>query len=357
MVAVKAHQAAAFMKSPPPRLTAALFFGSDPGLVSERSAVLAAMLADRETPRAEILRLDDAELDDDPGRLETELQMRPMFSSRRIVRAIAGRRISAPLLKPLLGSGPLEGLLIVEAGNLKSDDSLKALFETSAGCVAVACYPDSAADIDTLITDVLAPFSLAIEPDARALLQSRLGADRTLSRAEIEKLAIFCLGQSPITVDKVESIVGDAADLALERIAEAAAEGRTQAAVTDFGRAIASGESAQTIILITQRYFLKLHKVRSDVDAGQRPRRRIRVRPHDQLAVALLEDDDAGVDERLRLLPSPLRRQVDRHRVRDDVLQVHAQPVEPLIDQRALVGRDDDDVDDRQRTGHDDEQR
>jgi DNA polymerase-3 subunit delta len=160
--------------------------------------------------------------------------------------------------------------LIVEAGNLKSDDSLKALFETSEGCFAVACYPDSAADIDTLITDVLAPFSLAIEPDARALLQSRLGADRTLSRAEIEKLAIFCLGQSPITVDKVESIVGDAADLALERIAEAAAEGRTQAAVTDFGRAIASGESAQTIILITQRYFLKLHKVRSDVDAGQR---------------------------------------------------------------------------------------
>ena len=30
------------MKSPPPQLAAALFFGSDPGLVSERSAALAA---------------------------------------------------------------------------------------------------------------------------------------------------------------------------------------------------------------------------------------------------------------------------------------------------------------------------
>ena len=67
---------------------------------------------------------------------------------------------------------------------------------------------------------------------------------------------------------------------------------------------------------------LPRHLVVDDVDAGQRPRRRIRVRPHDQLAVALLEDDDARVDERLRLLPGPLRRQVDRHRVRDDVLQV-----------------------------------
>ncbi|HEY8195201.1 MAG TPA: DNA polymerase III subunit delta [Hyphomicrobium sp.] len=270
MVAVKAHQAQAFMKSPPPRLAAVLFFGSDPGLVSERSSALARTLANRESPPGEILRLDDAELDEDAGRLETELQMRPMFSSRRIVRAIAGRRISAQLLKPLLGGHALEGLLIVEAGNLKPDDALRALFEGLESCFAVACYPDSAADVDSLISEVLSSFSLNIDGDARALLQSRLGADRALSRAEIEKLALYCLGRPAVTLADVEGVVGDAADLALERIAEAAAEGRTQTAVTDFGRALASGESAQAIILITQRYFLKLHKVRSEVDAGQR---------------------------------------------------------------------------------------
>ncbi|MBN9291564.1 MAG: DNA polymerase III subunit delta, partial [Hyphomicrobium denitrificans] len=99
---------------------------------------------------------------------------------------------------------------------------------------------------------------------------SRLGADRALSRAEIEKLALHSLGKQMITLEDVENVVGDAADLALERIAEAAAEGQTATAMTDFGRALASGESAQAIILMTQRYFLKLHKVRSDVDAGQR---------------------------------------------------------------------------------------
>jgi len=269
MAAVKAHQAESFMKSPPPRLAAALFFGSDPGLVSERSSVLARTLAARENPPGEILRMDDADLDDDAGRLETELQMRPMFASRRIVRATAGRRISAQLLKPILAS-PFEGLLIVEAGNLKTDDALRTLFEKTENCFAVACYPDAAADIDSLIAEVLSSFSLSIEGDARALLQSRLGADRALSRAEIEKLALHSLGNKVITLDDVENVVGDAADLALERIAEAAAEGQTATAMTDFGRALASGESAQAIILVTQRYFLKLHKVRSDVDAGQR---------------------------------------------------------------------------------------
>jgi DNA polymerase-3 subunit delta len=251
-------------------LSAALFFGSDAGLVSERSAALAAVLADRETPRGEIMRLDDTELEADPARLEVELQMRPMFSSRRIVRAIAGRRTTVQRIEPLLTSGPLEGLLIVEAGNLKTDDRLRRLFETSSGCYAVACYPDSAEDLEDLIDEVLAPYRIAIEADARGLLQSRLGADRALSRAEVEKLALFCLGRPAITLEDVENIVGDASDLVLERIAIAAADGQTQTALNDFGRALASGESAQTVILITQRYFMKLHKVRTGVDAGQR---------------------------------------------------------------------------------------
>jgi DNA polymerase III subunit delta len=270
MTAVKPQQAAAFLKAPPADLAAVLFHGSDPGLVSERAAALAKSLAARENPPGEVLKLDETELDEDPSRLETELQTRPMFSGRRIVRAIASRRVSTALLKPLLTSGPLEGLLVVEAGNLKADDSLRALFESQAKCFAVACYPDSAADIDTLISEVLSSFSLTIEGDARALLQSRLGADRALSRAEIEKLALFCLGRPSITHEDVEGLVGDAAGLALERIAEAVAEGRTKSAISDFGRALASGENAQVIILIVQRYFLKLHRVRSDVDGGLR---------------------------------------------------------------------------------------
>lgn len=270
MVAIKAHQAHAFLQAPPASLVAVLFFGTDPGLVSERSAVLARTLAQRENPPGEILRLDDTDVDQTPDRLETELQMRPMFSSRRIVRAIAGRRIAAAMLKPLLSGSPLEGFLIVEAGNLKPDDALRALFEKNPACAAVACYPDTEADIENLIQETLAPFSLTIGMDARMLLQSRLGADRALSRAEIEKLALFCTGREQITLEDVETIVGDAADLALERIAEAVAEGRTKAAISDFGRALASGESAEAVIAITQRYFLKLHKVRGDVDAGQR---------------------------------------------------------------------------------------
>ncbi len=269
MAAIKANQASAFLKAPPASVTAFLFFGSDPGLVSERALVLAKMLANRENPAGEVLRLDDSDLDEDTGRLAVELQTRPMFSGRKIIRATAGRRITAQLLRPLIAEASLEGLLIVEAGNLKPDDALRALFEGAGAAAALPCYPDSQADLDGLISGVLSGFKTRIEPEARSALLNRLGADRALSRAEIEKLALYALGRDTITADDVEAIVGDAADLALERIAEAAASGRGPAAITDYGRTIASGENAQAIIAVTQRYFLKLHKLRSDIDSGQ----------------------------------------------------------------------------------------
>lgn len=269
MVAIKTPQAAQFLKSPPANITCVLFFGTDPGLVSERSEHLAKRLAARESPPGEVLRLDDSDLDDDPDRLGVELDTRPMFSGRKIIRAAAGRRISAGNLKSLLETAPHEGFLIVEAGNLKPADALRTLFEGSPNAAAVACYADDAAAIETLIAEVLSSFKKQISPEAREELASRLGADRALSRAEIEKLALYAAGRDRIEIDDVEAVVGDAADLALERIPEAAAGGDTARAVSDLGRAIASGESAQAIILITQRYFLKLHRARADVDQGR----------------------------------------------------------------------------------------
>ena len=124
MVAVKAHQADAFLKALDRVPSAVLFYGTDAGLVSERSARLAQRLAERE--EGEILRLDDADLENDPERISVELQTAAMFGGRKVVRALAGRRINANALRALVEGGNLEGFLIVEAGNLRPDEALRA---------------------------------------------------------------------------------------------------------------------------------------------------------------------------------------------------------------------------------------
>jgi DNA polymerase-3 subunit delta len=267
MVAIKAHQAEAFLKAIERVPPAVLFYGTDAGLVSERASALARRLAEREA--GELLRLDDADLESDPARISIELQTMPMFGGRKIVRAAAGRRVNAGALKPLVESGNLEGFLIVEAGNLRPDEALRTLFEKSARAAAVACFPDEARDLDALIGEVLGAANMKIAPEARKLLIARLGADRALSRAEVQKLAIFARGKSLIEEADVDAAVGDAAEMALDRIVLAAASGRAADAITECDRSVAGGESAQSVIAALQRHFLRLHRLRGGYDGGR----------------------------------------------------------------------------------------
>jgi DNA polymerase III subunit delta len=267
MVAVKSYQADAFLKAVERVPTALLFFGTDAGLVSERAGTLARRLA--EAHDGEVLRLGDGDLDDDPDRISVELLTPPMFGGRKIVRAATGKRVNAGALKPLVEAGGLEGFLIVEAGNLRPDDPVRALFETAPGAAAVGCYPDEARDLESVIGEVLSAARMQIAPEARKLLVARLGADRALSRAEVEKLTLYARGKARIEESDVEAAVGDAAETALDRVVMAAASGRPDEAVRECERCVTGGESAQSVILALQRHFLRLHRLRSGHDAGR----------------------------------------------------------------------------------------
>jgi DNA polymerase-3 subunit delta len=185
------------------------------------------------------------------------------------VRAVAGRRIGTSALQPLIEGNALAAMLIVEAGNLRPNEGLRALFEKAANAAAVACYADEVHDLETLIADTLKRRGLAIGPEARDLLVARIGADRALSRGEIEKLALYAAGKREVDASDVEAIVGDASELTIDRILTAAASGDAARAVAEYARAIASGESPQAIIAATQRYFQRLHRLRSEIDAGR----------------------------------------------------------------------------------------
>jgi len=269
MVAIKAAQANAFLSNPDGKIRAVLLYGPDAGLVSERAQKLASLLAKREQPPGEIVRIDDGDLEGNPERLSVELLTVPMFGGAKIVRTSTGRRVNTATLQPLLDGGTLAGALIVEAGALRNDDKLKALFEKSPLAAAVVCYPDESASLDSLVSEVLKEAGIDIAPDARQELIARLGADRALSRAEIEKLALYVHGKARIDLADVDAIVGDASDLTVDLVVTAAALGDVGRALDECDRAIASGESPQSVILAAERHFHRLHRLRSGVEAGR----------------------------------------------------------------------------------------
>lgn len=290
MVAIPANRVAAFLAKPDPAVRAVLVYGQDAGLVGERAQALCAALAAREKPAGEIQRLDDHDFDNDPDRLAVELFTVPMFGGAKIVRVAASRRVNTNMLKALLTGPPLAGSLVVEGGNLRREDALRGLFEKTQGAAAIACYADEGATLDALVSEVLGAAKLAISPDARAELLSRLGADRALSRAEIEKLALFAAGAERIEVDHVEAAVGDVSAMAIDRILDAAAVGDAAAALSECDRALAAGESPQAVILLAQRHFLRLHRIRADMEGGRSLEdvfRQMRPQPHFRQRAAL----------------------------------------------------------------------
>ena len=269
MVAIKAARAEAFAKSPPSDCTAVLVFGTDVGLCSERARDISKSLAGRSDPVGDVIRIEDSDIEQDPDRLAVELGTVSMFGGMQVVRVTLGRRINANLIKSLLDSGQPAALLVIEAGNLKASDAVRKLFEATSWAAAVPCYADDERGLSGILDEMVRAAGKTIEPQAKELLLSRLGADRALSRGEIEKLLLFVGDRSQVDLDDIEAVVCDASELAIGTIVSAAANGDAVTSIREFNRSVSAGDSPQVIIGALQRHFRRIHRLRAGLDEGK----------------------------------------------------------------------------------------
>jgi DNA polymerase III subunit delta len=266
---IKAFQAERYLKSVPRDVVAVLLYGTDPGLVSERATLLAKAIANDPKNPGEILRIGDSDLADDPDRLAVELRTMPMFGGRNVVRLQAENRLRPELIADLISGGTLEGFLIVEAGNLKGDSKVRSLFAAAPHAAAIACSLDDGDALAGLLDQMLASHKARITPEARELLLASLGADRTLSRSEIDKLLIYVGPGQEITDADVAAIVGDAADLNVDEVVASAFAGTFDKTLHLVDRALASGEGPQTILLALQRHLIRLAQLSAALAANK----------------------------------------------------------------------------------------
>lgn len=267
MVAIKAAETKRLLEKPT-GFHAWLIYGPDQGLVSERAANLSKALAKKAGDTAEQLTLLNEDLAANPERLAIDLKTISMFGERKIIRVTAGKDLSLPALEDLLKETPLEGDLIIEAGDLKKTNRLRKLFEAGAKLAAIPCYMDSAADLKNLIREVLGANNLTIDHESESYLISRLGADHALSRGEVEKLALYCMGKSAITIREIDEILGDMSDITTDEIITHALLGHPAAALNELGRALAAGLNTAPVFLALLRQLHLLHKGALSVAAG-----------------------------------------------------------------------------------------
>src|SRR5579871_6495352 len=114
-----------FLARLPADLIAILFYGPDQCLVRERAEkVITSIVPDLRDP-FRIAEMDGAALVEDQGRLYGEAAALSMTGGRRVVRIRAATNALARIFAPFLADAKSEALVVVEAGELAKDSSLR----------------------------------------------------------------------------------------------------------------------------------------------------------------------------------------------------------------------------------------
>ncbi|MCP8938725.1 DNA polymerase III subunit delta [Alsobacter sp. SYSU M60028] len=268
MASRKAHEVDAWLRRPDPASVVVLVYGPNTGLVNERARALARGAVDDPEDAFQLVRMDGDAVASDPLRLADEANTVGLFGGRRALWVRAGGRNLLPAVQPLLAEPPRDTLVVIEAGDLANKNPLRAAVEASRAGMALPCYADEARDLPALIDGAFREFGLTATREARDELVGLLGADRLLSRRELEKLATYAHGQDKVTPADIEAVMADASALALDTVVDAVFLGDLETMDRGLARLFREGEDASMTLLAALRHAISLHKARVAVEGG-----------------------------------------------------------------------------------------
>jgi DNA polymerase III subunit delta len=267
-VRVSAARVAAFLKQPPREIRAVLLYGADAGLVRERADNLARSVCSDLHDPFRVAELSGPAVAADPARLADETAQMSLIGGRRVVRVReAGDRLAA-LFRGFLDDAPGDGFIVVEAGELPGSSALRRVFDASSRAAGIGCYPDTPRERVAVIQDALKAHRIAVSGEAVQYLVEHLGGDRLLTRAELEKLALYAGEGGGIDVEDAQQSIGDSATLEVADAVMAATEGDAAKLDRVLDRVFQVDESPVSVIRALLRHLHRLQALAARMAAG-----------------------------------------------------------------------------------------
>jgi DNA polymerase-3 subunit delta len=275
-----------FCRRPDPAYPVILAHGADEGLVRERvERLIRTVLDDPKDPfRTSELSVDQVRAE--PWRRAAPARARGVGRGRRVIRLRQASDQAAAACRLLLALPAIEALVVVDAGELGAGSSLRRLIEGAPNAVALPCYRDEGRDLAAFVDQQLAERRLGLDADARAFVLDHVGADRGVTRAELDKLALY-LGAGAdggaarrATLADVAAVIGDSAALGLDDLVHGVALGDMAALERCLERLLGEGEHPVRLVRAQANHFARLHRLAALVERGEPVERVIeRARP------------------------------------------------------------------------------
>jgi DNA polymerase-3 subunit delta len=265
-----------FVAKPGSEIRAVLVYGPDAGLVRERSdALMRSAVPDLSDP-FRVAELGGDAIARDPALLADEAAAIALTGGRRAVRVRDAGDTLSKAVEAMLAGPAGDSLVVLQAGELGPRSSLRRLCEGADAAAAVPCYADAARDLDRVIRETMSADGLSVSPDASAYLAANLGSDRGVTRAELQKLALYARGNGEVTLADAVAVVGDSAALSLDDLCFATIDGDMAAADRALERSLQEGQSEVAILRAISRHLMRLQLTVSRVDRGEAPERAVK---------------------------------------------------------------------------------
>jgi DNA polymerase-3 subunit delta len=251
--------------------TCVLIYGPDEGLVREKAQLISKQIVEDLQDPFNVVRPDMRDISDNQTILGDELASLSMMGGRRLVRLEAATDKAVTACKIAMDIKNTDNLLVVTAGSLTAKSKLRKLFEGEPNAVALPFYADSSKDIEGVIFEILGSYGLRAEAQAVSYLISALGNDRSVTRGEIEKLALYKTNDDSkeITLKDAKAVIGDNNSLTLHEIANAVASGEPRKLDVLLDRATVQAENPVAILRVLIKHLQKLQFTKGLMDEGQ----------------------------------------------------------------------------------------
>ena len=249
-----------------------LVYGPESGLVSIQTTKIANLIVPNCYDPFLITNINPKKLDEDKGLLADEFVSIPMLGGRKLIRVDNATNTVTESLKSLFDNGKIkpvgENFILINAGALEANSSLRKFAENNAYFAAIACYEDDEAAVKNIIRTKLQEYNLKTENGVIEIIINKFGKNRLIILNELEKLAIYMGKESLVTIQIIENVISDISQISANEFVDNFFSLDLAKSNFFLQKLFDEKINSITIIRFLTNYLMKLYLVKNNVKNG-----------------------------------------------------------------------------------------
>lgn len=252
-----------FIKNDITSVHAALLYGPDQGLISERQDIIIKnILGDKYDPLT-CIKLDALYLIKNPDKLYQEINNISLIPGKRLFVIYNVTNSFYKIIKETLDNSKSDDFIILTAGELLPSSSIRKYFETTKNIISFPCYVDDLRTISNIVRNELA--NLNPSNEIIQYIANNISGNRLIIKQELNKIKTFYLTAQPTTIDinAIKSLLTESHVNDFQDFTNSVADKNTKKAIHLLEDLLSSGFPGVTLIRVLTNYLYRIFELKS----------------------------------------------------------------------------------------------